>query len=89
MANKTQSFHPSDSKQLGSSLRALSDLLECVHSSSTQLTLATDLYAAGVRSFLAHACRGMSTTRIEAVAKALDLRTPEAALEAFLDTGME
>ena len=73
-------------EDLRRSLGALADLLEVVQNASSKLVLASNLYTSGVRSFLALSTyRGVSQLRLDAIAKALDLHTPESSLVAFLN----
>ncbi len=68
------------------SLAALSVLMRTLDQALSQLLLASNLYAAGARRLTSLASGARSSRlRLEAVAKALDLHTPEASLVSFLN----
>ena len=72
-------------EELRRSLDALADLLEVVREASSKAVMASNLYASGVRAFLAFSThQGVSQLRLDAIAKALDLHTPESSLADFL-----
>ena len=71
--------------ELRRSVLAMTDLLRALKQASGQMTLAANLYSAGAQRFLSIAARsGASEIRIAALAKVLDLRTPESVLQRLL-----